>query len=68
MALSESKRTAGVEPRLLSLEDAATVLGKVSTRYLRLLGARGQIRLTRLGKRVLVPVSEIERLVAEGTR
>jgi excisionase family DNA binding protein len=57
----------GTTPRLLSLQNAARVLG-VSDRFLRILHERGQLRLTRLGRRVLVPVSEIERLVTEGAR
>jgi excisionase family DNA binding protein len=56
-----------VTARLVSLSDAARRLG-VSDRFLRMLEARGQVRFTRLGRRVLVPVSEIERLTVEGAR
>jgi excisionase family DNA binding protein len=54
-------------PRLLSLTDAARSLG-VSDRFLRMLEARGQLRLTRLGRRVLVSIEEVERLAKEGAR
>jgi excisionase family DNA binding protein len=53
-------------PQLFSIDEAAGILG-VSGRFLRLLGRRGDLRVTRLGRRVLVPASEIERLAAKGT-
>jgi excisionase family DNA binding protein len=54
-------------PRLMSLRDAAGALG-VSDRFLRQLEARGQVRFTRLGRRVLLRVTEVERLAADGAR
>jgi excisionase family DNA binding protein len=62
-----SRKVPATAPRLVSLTDAARELG-VSDRFLRILEARGQVRFTRLGRRVLVPVDEIERLAAEGAR
>ena len=65
MDVSRKLDTASAVPQLWSLQNAARALG-VSDRFLRILHERGQLRLTRLGRRVLVPASEIERLVAEG--
>lgn len=62
-----SRKVPTTAPRLVSLTDAARELG-VSDRFLRILEARGQLRFTRLGRRVLVPAAEIERLAAEGAR
>lgn len=56
-----------VPPRLVSLPDAARALG-VSERFLRILEVRGQVRFTRLGRRVMVRVAEVDRLAAEGAR
>lgn len=56
-----------VAPRLMSLPQAARALG-VSDRFLRMLEQRGQLRLTRLGRRVLVPIDEVERLAVEGAQ
>jgi excisionase family DNA binding protein len=52
-------------PRLLSVDQAAHALG-VSARFVRMLGARGQIRIVRLGRRTLVPSEELQRLASEG--
>lgn len=49
--------------RLVSLDEAARQLG-VCGRHLRNLANRGQLRLVRLGRRVLVPRDEIARIVA----
>ena len=65
--METSKRVTPNPPRLLSLIEAARELG-VSDRFLRLLEARGQLRFTRLGRRVLVPVAEVERLATDGAR
>jgi excisionase family DNA binding protein len=54
--------------RLISLKEAALLLGGVSRRFLYLLSGRGELKLVRLGGRVLVPASEIRRLVSEGAR
>jgi excisionase family DNA binding protein len=51
----------------MSLPQAARALG-VSDRFLRMLEQRGQLRLTRLGRRVLVPIDEVERLAVEGAQ
>jgi hypothetical protein len=52
-------------PALVSLADAAKELG-VGFRLLGVLEARGQLRIVRIGRRVMVPTSEIERLAREG--
>lgn len=52
-------------PLLISLAECARMLG-VSTRFVRILANRNQLRLVRLGRRALVPRAEIDRLVAEG--
>jgi len=54
------------EPRLIPLDEAARLLGGVSARHLRTLAGRGDLRLVRLGRRVLVPRDELERIVREG--
>jgi excisionase family DNA binding protein len=54
-------------PRLIGAARAAESLG-VSERHLRNLVVRGHLRFVRLGRRVLVPREELERLAREGTR
>jgi excisionase family DNA binding protein len=54
-------------PRLMSTSAAARSLA-ISERHLRMLAARGYLRLVRLGRRVLVPREEIDRIVQEGAR
>lgn len=54
-----------VSQRLVSLPEAARALG-VSDRFLRILAERGQLRFTRLGRRVLIRIEEVDRLAAEG--
>lgn len=54
-------------PQLISTSAAARALG-ISERHLRGLTERGRLRIVRLGRRVLVPIAEVERLVAEGSR
>jgi excisionase family DNA binding protein len=53
--------------RLVSTSAAARTLG-ISERYLRGLAARGHLRIVRLGRRVLVPRDELDRLVQEGAQ
>jgi excisionase family DNA binding protein len=55
------------EPRLLSVDQTAHALG-VSARFVRLLGARQEIRIVRLGRRTLVPADEVQRLASGGRR
>ena len=45
------------------LDEAQALLGNVSRAFLYKMAARGEIRLVRLGRRVLVPADEIRRLV-----
>ncbi len=49
----------------LSVRDAARRLG-VGITSVRELIARGSLRVTRIGRRIVVPVSEVQRLLAEG--
>jgi len=52
--------------RLLSVEETAHAL-HISGRHLRDLISRGHVRAVRLGRRVLVPREELERVAHEGT-
>lgn len=54
-------------PALLSVDDTAHTLG-VCPRFIRILAARGELRVVRLGRRMLVPREEVERVVAEGAK
>ena len=53
--------------RLLSVDETAQALG-VCSRHLRTLIVRGQVRSARLGRRVLVPRDELDRIATEGVR
>ena len=48
-----------------TLDEAASAL-RVSRSTAKNLIGRGQLRVTRLGRRVIVPADEIERLIREG--
>jgi excisionase family DNA binding protein len=52
--------------RLLSIEETAHALN-VSNRHLRTLILRGEVRSVRLGRRVLVPREEVDRVATDGT-
>ena len=55
--------TATCEPvrrLMLSVDECAQAVG-LSPRFVRMLIQRGQLRAIRIGKRVLVPVEELER-------
>jgi excisionase family DNA binding protein len=54
-----------VQPRLYRIEQASAVLG-VTHWTLRLWAKRGRIKTLRLGKLLVVPVDEIERIVQKG--
>jgi excisionase family DNA binding protein len=56
-----------VTPALLSVDDTAHTLG-VCPRFIRILAARGELRVVRLGRRMLISQTEISRLVAEGAK
>lgn len=45
------------------LDEARELLGGMSRQHLHNLAERGELRLVRLGRRVLVPASEINRLL-----
>ena len=53
-------------PALHSLTEAAALLGHISVWTIRKHVARGNIRVTRIGRRVFVPSEEIERIRREG--
>lgn len=53
------------QKRLFSLREASVILG-VSSRHLQNLIRRGEIRAIRLGRRVLLPLAEINRLCGCG--
>ena len=52
-------------PRLVGVLEAARALS-ISTRHLRALVARHQVRAVRLGRRLLIPIAELERLAGGG--
>lgn len=52
--------------KLFSVDDAADLLGAVSPWTLRKHIANGTIRVTRIGRRVLLPAEEVERIRQEG--
>ena len=52
--------------KAFSFKDAAEVLGGVSVGFLRLESLRGNLRVTRLGRRVLITAEELDRYLAEG--
>lgn len=54
------------EPMAYTPVEAARALG-ISERSLRALIAREQVRVVRVGRRVLVPVQELHRLLAAPT-
>ena len=54
-----------MENKLLNLNEAAQAL-RVSPWSLRAWAKRGEVKVVRLGRRVLIPREEIERIVREG--
>ncbi len=59
--------TAVIEKRLYSLPDSSARLGNLSVCSLRRLIEAGSIQAVRLGGRVFIPVSELERMETFGT-
>jgi len=57
----------GAGRRLWSIDDTAHTLG-ISSRHLRDLVSQGKVRAVRLGRRVLVPRDELDRVAKEGVR
>jgi hypothetical protein len=51
-----------IEKRLYSLTDSSTRLGNISTYCLRRHIEAGNIKAVRLGDRIFIPVSELERV------
>jgi excisionase family DNA binding protein len=62
---SRPKRQAGEKPVLLSVRDAARLLG-VGESTLWRSASRGEILKVRVGRRVLIPRTEIDRIAAGG--
>lgn len=54
------------ETSLYSIDDAARVLGKISGWTLRKHLKRGNVAAVRIGRRMFVHVSELQRIQAEG--
>ena len=59
--------TLPVQPRAHSFRDAERILGLSRSTFYRL-EAANRIRFVRIGRRTLVPATEIERLLAEGAK
>lgn len=57
-------RKATIEPLALTVKDACRALS-ISRSHLYVLAADGKLRLTRLGSRTLISMSEIRRLLGE---
>ncbi len=56
-----------IAPRLVSADETARALG-VSVRYVRMAIADGAITVVRLGRRTMIPVAELDRVVRDGWR
>lgn len=54
------------EPQLFSLEESGRLLGGISPWTLRKHIAVGNVKVTRIGRRVLLTAEEIERIRREG--
>ena len=54
-------------PKLLSVSEAGRLLG-ISKHTDRAWGYQGRLQVVKLGRRVLVPHAEIERVVSDGVR
>jgi excisionase family DNA binding protein len=54
-------------PRLISVFEAGRLLG-ISKHTVRAWGYQGRLQSIKMGRRVLIPYSEIERVVNEGVR
>jgi excisionase family DNA binding protein len=54
------------DAKLFSVDDAASILGAVSPWTLRKHIANRTIQVTRIGRRVLLPLDEVERIRREG--
>ena len=65
MAAAQSEPLVLTKPALVSLAEAAKELG-VTPRFLVALEVRGLLKIIRLGRKALVPRSEIDRLIRDG--
>jgi excisionase family DNA binding protein len=59
---------AGLVDRVFNQADARQLLGGISRSTLYRLIQAGHIRPVKIGRRLMIPASEIERLAVEGTR
>ena len=64
---SERNEPGAVKPELFSVAEAETMT-RVSRWTWRAWAYSGKIASTKLGKRLLIPASEINRVISEGTR
>ena len=55
-----------LEAQLFSIDEAGRLLGGISPRPLRKHIAAGSVKVTRIGRRVLLPAEELERIRREG--
>lgn len=65
MKLSKAKPT--VEPEFIGVQDAETLTG-ISRWTWRSWAYSGRVSSVKAGRRLLLPVSEVRRVLAEGTR
>lgn len=56
-----------IDDRLYSIRDAATFLGGVSERTVTAWYSQGRLKPTKLGRRVFLRKSELERFIAAGS-
>lgn len=59
--------TAHFEKRLANLEECAAATG-LSTFWWRRKAKNGEVESVKMGTRLMIPVSEIDRIIAENTR
>jgi excisionase family DNA binding protein len=59
------QKVAEIQERLISVEETSKWLS-VSTFTTRRLVKSGQLRSVRVGKRLLIPLSEVERVITQG--
>lgn len=67
MMLSPARVEPKFQPRLLAIKDAAAVLG-VSVWTVRQWAYSGKIASNKLGVKLMVPIEELDRIVAESSR
>lgn len=66
MALVSTSTERTAAPLLYSIDDARAVLGGVGRTWIHMQISKGRLRRVKLGRRTMIPVAEIEALVANG--